>query len=290
MRKVLLATTALVAMSVTAAQADVSIGGQAVFEIYSPDQTAQTYSTDGAINIKGTSTTDSGLTFTALSQLQFQGGDPINDSYIDIAGDFGSVRMGATDNALDRYDTNVGAHLDIEGTNGATKAASDGALYATQIAGGDDQNISFIAPSMGGATVYGVIKPEGAYNGMGINYSVAGFNMHYQAISGSADKTAFGVSFTAAGATIAMGSATTDAAGSAARIKANDIGISYGMGDITVIATSARGKQGTRTDKYKNFGVSYAVAPGVTAMIEAGQATIDAKDTDATWMGLAVDF
>ena len=41
MRKVLLATTALVAMSVTAAQADVSIGGQAVFEIASPDQTAQ---------------------------------------------------------------------------------------------------------------------------------------------------------------------------------------------------------------------------------------------------------
>ena len=32
MRKVLLATTALVAMSVTAAQADVSVGGTAVFE------------------------------------------------------------------------------------------------------------------------------------------------------------------------------------------------------------------------------------------------------------------
>jgi len=285
MRKVLLATTALVAMSVTAAQADVSIGGQAVFEIYSPDQTAQTYSTDGAINIKGTSTTDSGLTFTALSQLKFEGG-AVNDSYIDIAGDFGSIRMGATDNALDRMDKNVGAHLDLEGTTGS----EEDSIYGTQIAGGDDQNISFIAPSMGGASVYAVIKPEGAYNGMGINYSMAGFNMHYQAISGSADKSAFGVSFTAAGATIAMGSATTDATTAAARIKSNDIGISYGMGDITVVATSASGKQGTRTDKYKNFGVSYAVAPGVTAMVEAGQATINAVDTDATWMGLAVNF
>ncbi|MDA9897704.1 porin [Alphaproteobacteria bacterium] len=286
MRKVLLATTALVAMSVTAAQADVSIGGQAVFEIYSPDQTAQTYSTDGGINIKGTSTTDSGLTFTALSQLKFEGG-AVNDSYIDIAGDFGSIRMGATDNALDRMDKNVAAHIDLEGTTGS--AATD-AKYGTQIAGGDDQNISFIAPSMGGATVYAVIKPEGAYNGMGINYSMAGFNMHYQAVSGSLDKSAFGVSFTAAGATVAMGSATTDATSTAARIKANDIGISYGMGDITVVATSASGKQGTRTDKYKNFGVSYAVAPGVTAMVETGQATINAVDTDATWMGLAVDF
>jgi len=286
MRKVLLATTALVAMSVSAAQADVSIGGQAVFEIYSPDHTAQTYTTDGGINIKGTSTTDSGLTFTALSQLKFEGGS-VNDSYIDIKGDFGSVRMGATDNALDRYDSNVAAHIDLEGTTGSS--ATD-ALYGTQIAGGDDQNISFIAPSMGGATVYGVIKPEGAYNGMGINYSVAGFNMHYQAISGSNDKSAFGVSFTAGGAKIAMGSATTDATTSAARIKANDIGVSYSMGDVTVVATSASGKQGTRTDKYKNFGVSYAVAPGVTAMVEAGQATINNTDTDATWMGLAVDF
>jgi hypothetical protein len=286
MRKVLLATTALVAMSVSAAQADVSIGGQAVFEIYSPDQTAQTYETDGGINIKGTTTTDSGLTFTALSQLKFEGGN-INDSYIDIAGDFGSIRMGATDNALDRMDKNVAAHIDLEGTTGST--ATD-AKYGTQSAGGDDQNISFIAPSMGGATVYGVIKPEGAYNGMGINYSVAGFNMHYQAISGSLDKSAFGLSFTAGGATIAMGSATTDATATAARIKANDIGVSYSMGDITVVATSASGKQGTRTDKYKNFGVSYSVAPGVTAMVEAGQATINNTDTDATWMGLAVDF
>ena len=286
MRKVLLATTALVAMSVTAAQADVSIGGQAVFEIYSPDQTAQTYSTDGGINIKGVTTTDSGLTFTALSQLKFEGG-AVNDSYIDVAGDFGSIRMGATDNALDRKDSNVGAHLDLEGTTGST--ATD-ALYGTQIAGGDDQNISFMAPAMGGASIYGVIKPEGDYNGMGINYSAAGFNMHYQAIGGSKDKSAFGVSFTAANATIAMGSATTDATTTASRIKSNDIGISYAMGDITVVATSASGKQDTRTDKYKNFGVSYAVAPGVTAMVEAGQATIDNTDTDATWMGLAVNF
>jgi hypothetical protein len=289
MRKVLLATTALVAMSVTAAQAEVSISGEAVFEVYSPDSTAQTYSTDGGINIKGTSTSDSGLTFTALSQLKFEGGD-LNDSYIDIAGDFGSVRMGATDTALDRMDTNVAAHIDLEGTNGATKAASDGALYGTQIAGADDQNISFMAPSINGVSLYGTIKPEGAYNGMGVNYSVAGFNMHYQAISGTDDKTAFGVSFSAGGATIAMGSATTDAKGSAKRIKSNDIGVSYTMGDITLVATNARGKQGTRTDKYSNFGVSYSVAPGVTAMVESGQATIDNKDTDATWLALAVGF
>jgi len=73
MRKVLLATTALVAMSVTTAQADVSIGGSASFEI-NDTASSQAYTTDGAINIKGASTTDSGLTLTALSQLKFEGG------------------------------------------------------------------------------------------------------------------------------------------------------------------------------------------------------------------------
>ena len=36
MRKVLLATTALVAMSVTAAQADISISGNVSFDVLSP--------------------------------------------------------------------------------------------------------------------------------------------------------------------------------------------------------------------------------------------------------------
>ena len=66
MRKVLLATTALVAMSVTAAQADVSVGGTGVFEIYSPGTGAQTFTSDGSVVIKGSTTTDSGLTFTAV--------------------------------------------------------------------------------------------------------------------------------------------------------------------------------------------------------------------------------
>ena len=53
MRKVLLATTALVAMSVTAAQADVSVSGTAVFEIYSPCTGAQTFTTDGSVDYQG---------------------------------------------------------------------------------------------------------------------------------------------------------------------------------------------------------------------------------------------
>ena len=64
------------------------------------------------------------------------------------------------------------------------------------------------------------------------------------------------------------------------------------MGEITLVATSARGKQGTRTDKYSNVGVKYAIAPGISAMVESGQSTAGtaATDADATWAALSVAF
>ena len=52
MRKVLLATTALVAMSVTAAQADVSLSGSYRFQYQVNNDAANTSSSDGNITIK----------------------------------------------------------------------------------------------------------------------------------------------------------------------------------------------------------------------------------------------
>ena len=74
------------------------------------------------------------------------------------------------------------------------------------------------------------------------------------------------------------------------KITATDIGVSYSSGGMTLVATSASGKQGNRTDKYSNIGVSYTIAPGITAMVESGRGEVDAADFDATWAGLSVDF
>ena len=63
MRKVLLATTALVAMSVTAAQADVSISGNVSFDVLSPSTGDQSFNTDGNIVIKGSTTRRSSFAF-----------------------------------------------------------------------------------------------------------------------------------------------------------------------------------------------------------------------------------
>jgi hypothetical protein len=289
MRKVLLATTALVAMSVTAAQADVSISGQGVFEAHTPDEGAQTFSTDGAITIKGTTVSDSGLTFTALSQRKFEGGTA-NDSYIDIAGEFGNVRMGNTDDALDLNDGAFGSNMDLEGTGGP----ASGAINGTAV-GGDSQNISWTSPSVSGAKVYVSVDADGANTAYGANYSMGMITFVAQSDETS---TAVGASMSANGFTVGMASKAVDATPTASKRKSSDIGLSYTMGDITFVATSAQGKESNavnRTDKYKNVGVAYTIAPGVTAMIESGD--YDRSDvagaagkSSATWAAIAVDF
>ena len=288
MRKVLLATTALVAMSVTAAQADVSVGGTAVFEIYSPGTGAQTFTSDGSVVIKGSTTSDSGLTFSAVQDSKFEGAATVNDAYVEVSGDFGTLRAGQTDGALDRMDGVLAANMDLEGTTGS--AATD-ALSGTAI-GGDSQNISLHLPSMSGLSIYGETQADGAGSGLGMNYTIAGVSLMVQQVTGGTgpDSTAMGASFGMGGIKVNVGSTTKDATAAATKITANDIGMSYTMGEITLVATSARGKQGTRTDKYSNVGVSYAIAPGVSAMVESGQATINNVDTDATWAALSVSF
>ena len=288
MRKVLLATTALVAMSVTAAQADVSVGGTAVFEIYSPSTGAQTFTSDGSVVIKGSTTTDSGLTFTAVQDAKFEGAATVNDAYIEVSGDFGTLRAGQTDGALDRMDGALAVGLDLETTGG-----QDDSISGTEI-GGDSQNISLHLPSMSGLSLYGETQADGAGSGLGMNYTIAGVNLMVQQVTGGTgpDSTAMGASFGLGGITVNVGSTTRDATGAAAKITANDIGMSYTMGEITFVATSARGKQGTRTDKSSNVGLSYAIAPGVTAMVESGQSTagVGATDFDATWAAIEVSF
>ena len=72
MRKVLLATTALVAMSVTGAQADVSVSGGMDFQYSTADDADDSASVDGNIKIVGTVVTDTGLTVTVTQNNTLQ--------------------------------------------------------------------------------------------------------------------------------------------------------------------------------------------------------------------------
>jgi outer membrane protein OmpU len=307
MRKVLLATTALVAMSVTAAQADVSVSGNISFDVMNESDNVESFNVDGDIVIQGTTTTDSGLTFTAEQQTTSEGSS-IDDAFIAVSGDFGTIRMGNTDGALDRND-GVAYTNYHEGKAG--RGALDKANMAYTAIGGNDTVISFQSPSFNGVTVYADVTANGGYSGAGITYSAGPVTVTAQKASnvskasaeaatkynredelaGLTDATFVGASVSVGGVTVMMGSSVHDAiTGGEAKVKSTDFGAAYTMGDFTLYGGTGKGSKGTRTDKHTSFGATYTVAPGVTLMAENGNKEVAAVKTDATWVNLKVAF
>jgi len=283
MRKVLLATTALVAMSVTAAQADITIGGNIAFEM-EDGGAGTTYTSDGEIAIKSSTTTDSGLTVGAVFAQHTTstvaiaaGNDTANpstaDSYISIGGDFGTIIMGDHANALDRMDGVLPQNMDLE---------SVGDSGVTSVIGGQITGISFMAPTISGVSVYGATNAEGEENGMGVNYKNGPVTVMYQTgQDGSSEESALGASFTMSGLTLAAGSVEAVVAGT--KSKYRSMGVKYTMGDITLVSTSQKKVGGA---SYTNIGAKYAVAPGLSVAIESGS---QGSET-ATWAQVNVAF
>ena len=264
MRKVLLATTALVAMSVTAAQADVSISGNQNFEI-TDTGAATTWTIDGDVKIVGKSTTDSGLTLTAAHNINTTSGG-VDDSYLDISGDFGAFRAGNTDDALDRMD----------GVNPATwdESGWGGVGLNTQT----DVMASFIAPTVSGVTLYGSSTAEGATSGMGLKYANGPITAIYQSwTEGTSDNTLLAVNFTLAGATIGFSSGDDDAAGT--KTESTAMGVKYAVNDaLNLYYTSGKDTKAESTQSA--VGGYYTIAPGLSAHLTVTDSEFTDYDGD----------
>jgi hypothetical protein len=284
MRKVLLATTALVAMNVTAAQADITISGFQNFEVSNTGGDATWYQ-DGAVNISSTVTTDSGLTLTALHSINTSAtGTPaddtaasidtdahVDDSYINIGGEFGNIRLGDTDDALDRFDGSVPSNW--------TENSGGHAI------GGDKMMASFIAPSISGATVYASSTANGDYTGMGINYSNGPVTVMYQtATNGTTDSSLMAVNLSMAGVTVGMSTMDNDAAGT--KTEATSTGVMYDVNDAMGVYYVTE-KDSKTAKSQSSIGATYAIAPGLSTFVESFD---NGTGTTTTYAELKVTF
>jgi hypothetical protein len=285
MRKVLLATTALVAVAgVTAANADISISGNYEWE-YRTNDAGTDFADDGHINITAVNAADNGMTWTAKSVLTNSSDDAAQvnaeSAYIQVEGEFGRIVFGdMADSAASSMDGALGRNNDIE-TNGGLGDA-DTAIGA---AGTD---IAWFSPSMSGFQI-GVSKDlddddvdqTDGKTDVGVTYSVGGASVYY----GQADDDrSFGVSGSMAGFTIAVGNSST----SGTTNKANDVAVKYTLANgITLAALSANGTSlaGAKA-RASNVGMSYALVPGVTLKAESGK--LDAANY--TWVALNMTF
>ena len=297
MRKVLLATTALVAFGgITAANADISISGNYEWE-YTNLDTGSTFGSDSHININGTIAADNGMTFTAVTVL---GNGDLDSNHIKVNGDFGTIYLGDVDGngASSLMDGALGRNKDIEGQLGAGGQTTDSGTADTAIflAGGAD--IIYMSPSVGGLQVgFGAdltdsdaSVTDGAVD-MAASYSMAGVNLFMSGTSGQAfDKSNFGASASLAGLNIGVGSMSE---GGTSQAKSNDVGVNYTLANglkIAALSASGTGRNGTTKIKMSNVGASYSIVPGVKLNAESGVLTKAGVDNNYTWIAVNMSF
>ena len=155
MRKILLASTALVALtSVSAMAADITISGSASLIYTTDDQnepangdtgSASAMSSETDVNISFSNTTDSGL--TATLNAGFDEGSNTDDATATISGDFGAIKFipqGADGNYVVGFDEK------------ADKAGEGSAGSSFGLGGSTGESIGFQLPSIvDGLTVAG---------------------------------------------------------------------------------------------------------------------------------------
>ena len=281
MRKVLLATTALVAMSVTAAQADVSISGYAEFVYTQPSAGENTMGSDGGIVIKATSTTDSGITFTAVQDTKFEGSG-LNDSYVQASGDFGTVKMGASDTALDSQDGSfTGRSLSIQGAGEVTGSES------TVLIGADSTAFNYTSPAINGLQLVGSIDEANNRTDIGAKYEIGGVTIGYQTRSSATDSTLVGIGVSMAG--VRVQAASVEHVTGSDKRKVSDIGFSYTTGAITVAGHTSKAT-GTSTDTNNEIGVMYDVGGGASIRATSYANKVGSTDSSGVYSEFRVTF
>ena len=291
MRKVLLATTALVAMSITGAHADITISGNLETN-YNNDGTSSSMGQDGNITLKASSTSDSGLSALVVANMSIQGkAMDMEDSYMELSGDFGAIRMGNTDMAGDVKDGVLGRNSDVYSFGVNSVFPSGATDYTdTQIMDNDsDTSISYYSPSISGLQVYGgaVIDKEQV---MGINYSFSGFNLMYQNGSKAGlDENVIGVGFSMAGVSINMGKKREKTVSTVTN--SSDLNLKYSVSDaLTVSYLIQKGKQGATKHSKTGLEAEYIIAPGVAAYVGLNNADNGTKSDDSTGAAIIVSF
>ena len=280
MRKVLLATTALVALNVSAASADVSVGGSYNIEFRNSANDTTTYQ-DGNVVITGSGSTDTGLSYTVKSDVSIwnaasdAGGNApaVEQSWLEIGGDFGSIRMGFGDTVYDRMDGVLAMNQDVEGEIAISTTDTAGSLDS------DIVNVGYMAPKIGGLQIGVHLDVDNDKAGVAGTYSLGGVKAYYGVLD---DETSYGVGTSLAGFGINLGGYRNSGS---TKKSANDIAVSYSMDNMKVVALRQTGTSGTTKKTTETIGMKYTVG-GLWLGLEAG----DANGTSYSWLGIGASF
>lgn len=316
MRKVLLTSTALVALGGASVASAIDISGSYMFDYTINDNgtvnTAGNNNTsmgsDARINFSGSTTSDAGITFGGDYHLSAAGG--VEDQGLYMSGDFGYIMMGATDGVVDGMDgfmlgsadPEVGAGTTNSGTTGPVASGLNTGAGMTDTA--TAEKVGYRSPNINGFQ-FGVSFTDAGRTSKGDNtqymltydagFAKVGFGAtRIDAAAGtSADVTqsimGLGTSLGDFGFKLARGKDKTRGAsgGITSDISTNDYGISYGgFENISLYYNGVTSEQDSGTnvgDKmdYNGVGLTYTIADGVSALIEQGNSDFSDASTAA---------
>jgi len=299
MRKILLASTALIAMgSVSAMAADISIsGGSKVVLNMGDSGTADdsSFEMEHDIAITFSNTTDSGIS-TSMVYGMDDGTNLTDDLQTTISGDFGSFRFTAAgdEHALSAIDVEGGATAE-EVFNRSTATGLDA------IGSIGNETVTYVLPSLVDGLSVGVSAANGtgatittgetaAY---GIKYDAGMFSVVYGEIKGQVVTTThIGVAANMGDIGIQLAKNSDDTANVDNNVTI--MGVTYAMGDITLGFESEKAENGTAAEdeQFTAFGATYAIAPGLSASLTLSESDRQdgLTDTSATSLGLNVSF
>ena len=276
MRKILLASTALVALgSISAHAADVTISGayNFMYRIDSENTVDEsTFANEGDIDIKFSNTTDSGITTTLHlggDQGAAIGQDDLNAS---LTSDFGTVYFDAIgdDVALGGFDGK--SNKAGEGTN-ATNDGANSISASNGLMGTGDLSIGMKLPTIVDGLTVAVSAADtngGAeYFGYGVGYTLGMINLGYiKEATNTAENTYAGLGATFGDFSIGVDTSNRDNGAAANDRESTVYGVSYNLGDITLGYEMGAMDDGTGTElvNHKQIAASYTVAPGITAI------------------------
>jgi outer membrane protein OmpU len=318
MKKVLFATTALIATAGVAAAQGVTVSGYAEMGLAGGDSMETQFIQDIDVTFSLSGTTDNGLTFGAAIDIDEggSGSDAVANDFEDggvavfISGNFGTVTMGDTDGALDWALTeagnigNPGTLRDDETSHGGYlgsygDGSSDGQILRYDYSFGDFAfAISMEQDTVGGAG-NGVVD-AGDTNGnmaLGLRYSTSAggvdlsLGLGYQSTDfGTAnDQTIIGASVVASfagGFSAGIQYSDWSDVGGAAGVDNSHLGIGIGY---SMDAISLHANYGEYDSGASGFGLAAAYDLGGGAGLHLGYGSTDGG-ADTWSFGLAMSF
>lgn len=304
MRKVLLATTALVAMGgVSAASADITLSASSEFQYITNSGTGTTplaaedrdVATQVDFGLAASAALDNGMTVAAGLDLDENAGK--DDSGFTLSGDFGTIGFGGYAEAA-----HGGMSTDVTADEGWTLHANYKKPADEYIAHSD---LSLKLPAVSGVTL-SVGMSDGATSSAdgtqaGLSYTMAAGSMTVTVGYGTSSTGAADSDATSTGVKVVAGNTTVVAAvNEVGKHSGNSVGITYKVSDVLTVQAYTGTMEKSDVSAYEakdtGIGFSYTVTPGLTLAVTQndfsgkGDATAGAEDGSRTAITLNASY